>query len=499
MITRIAFLATVVFAGATFWFAPRPPMTDLAQHAGQVALLHGLLLGHSKWQSLVYINYFTPYLMGTLVAAPLMFVMSAASALKLVLTVAFFAFVAGCVALRRRLDGDPRLDWLFIPGFFGYAYALGFYPFLVAAPIGLLFILLAHRYAERPTWASGVVLFVVDLILFFSHGLVLLFASAIGGLFLLIKVRPVTRLMVAVLPYAAVGLCVVAYALIGMRVEGTASGDVLGITGWDPNQLNFAALSIGWPMGSIEIYRLVGPLLLLMAIGPFLLGGARLNRRDPTAFVPLALTLLCWGFMPAWQLLQRFALFLLPFYALIFRAPEPAVHRLVYRFWLPLLCWVALGIHTERVLAFGRESAAFEDVLAAAEPGERALGAVFDPASPAAGQATAYLHFPMWYQADKGGFVDFSFAGFMQEMVRYRPDRMPPLFGTPEWAWNPKGGFDWARDRLSVYRYFFVRSTEPLPPGYFPTDGCKPVLVKSSGAWSVFENVNCRADAIKRP
>ena len=79
-IARIAFIVTVAFAGATFWFAPHPPMTDLAQHAGQVALLHDLLLGHSKWQSLIYVNYFTPYLMGTVLAVPLSFVMSATAA-----------------------------------------------------------------------------------------------------------------------------------------------------------------------------------------------------------------------------------------------------------------------------------------------------------------------------------------------------------------------------------------------------------------------------------
>jgi hypothetical protein len=45
---RIAFMATVVFAGATFWFVPRPPMADLAQHAGQVALLHDLWWGQSR-------------------------------------------------------------------------------------------------------------------------------------------------------------------------------------------------------------------------------------------------------------------------------------------------------------------------------------------------------------------------------------------------------------------------------------------------------------------
>ena len=42
-----------------------------------------------------------------------------------------------------------------------------------------------------------------------------------------------------------------------------------------------------------------------------------------------------------------------------------------------------------------------------------------------------------------------------------------------------------------MYRYFFVRSTQPLPPGLFPTGRCAPVLIKSAGDWSVFENVNC--------
>jgi hypothetical protein len=76
---------------------------------------------------------------------------------------------------------------------------------------------------------------------------------------------------------------------------------------------------------------------------------------------------------------------------------------------------------------------------------------------------------------------------------------MPARFGNEDWAWTARSGFDWTRDRAGIYRYFFVRSETPVPAGYFPTDRCKPVLVKSSGAWSVFENVNCRADAISRP
>lgn len=489
---RIAFVGTVVFAGASFWFVQRPPMADLAQHAAQVALLHDLWWGQSKWQSLVYINYFTPYLLGTIIAAPLLFVMSALSAVKLVLTLAYFAFVAACVALRRRLGGDPRLDWLFIPGFFGSSYALGFYPYLVAAPLGVLFILLAHRYATRPTVVSGMMLFGADLVLFFSHGLVMAFASAIGGLFLLLKCRPLLRLVFATLPYAGIGLCAVIYVLVGLHAEGTAANGVVGNSGWNINQLNFAALTIGWPVGNLTIYRQVAPLVLLLLAAPFLLR-ARLNWREPAAFVPLLVTVFFWVFAPAWQLLQRFALFLLPAYALIFRAPEPNVQRKALGILLPLLCWVALGLHTQRLLAFARESASFEDVLAATEPGERALGIMFDSMSVATDHATAYQHFPMWYQAEKGGFVDFSFAGFLQEMVRYRSDRMPSKFGSEDWAWTARSGFDWTCDRAGIYRYFFVRSMEPVPPEYFPTDRCKPVLVKSSGPWSVFENVDCRA------
>ena len=106
-------------------------MIDLAQHAGQVTLWRDLLLGTSKWQSFLYINYFTPYLVGYGLALPLSFVMPVSAALKLLLTIAYCGFVAACVAQRARLGGDRRLDWLFIPGFFGYAYALGFYTTLV--------------------------------------------------------------------------------------------------------------------------------------------------------------------------------------------------------------------------------------------------------------------------------------------------------------------------------------------------------------------------------
>ena len=58
-------------------------------------------------------------------------------------------FVAAAVALRKDFDGDERLDWLLLPGYFGFAFQYGFYTFLVATPVGLLFLRLSRRFAGR--------------------------------------------------------------------------------------------------------------------------------------------------------------------------------------------------------------------------------------------------------------------------------------------------------------------------------------------------------------
>jgi len=212
--------------------------------------------------------------------------------------------------------------------------------------------------------------------------------------------------------------------------------------------------------------------------------------------VPLPDTLLVWIAVPpraqaTSQLDLRIALFVQPFYALIFVPRDTATSR-----WralvLPLVCWIFLAMHVERLRAFAGESAPFEEVLAAAAPAERALAVVFDARSAAAGSEFAYSHWPSWYQTERGGLVDLNFARFLPQIVRYRPGKVPARFSTEDWAQNPAGGFDWERDGASAYRYFFVRHERALPDSFFPAGPCRPVLVKSSGDWSLYENIRCR-------
>jgi hypothetical protein len=494
---RIAFVATAAFAGASFWFAHRLPMVDLPQHAGQVAVWRDLLLGTSPWQSLLSVNYFTPYLAGYGLALLLSFVLPVSAALKLLLMLGYFGFVAACVALRGRLGGDRRLDWLFIPGFFGYAYVWGFYTFLIVAPFGVLFVVLAHRYADRPTPMLGAALLVADVALFFSHGLIFVFASAIGGVFLLLKVRPLVRLVPAALPYVIAGLVCLTYVLVRLRLDAVPVGEELGFMwGWGLSRWSFLVYSVG----AFDTDWIFLPLLLLMLAAPMVLG-ARLNWRDRTALVPFLITLLVAAFVPinamnTGAISTRFALFLLPFYALMFSAPGTATTSALRQLWLPVLCWAFLLVHTDRLLAFAREAAGFEEVLAVTKPGHRALGLILDPESAAASNEAAYHHFPLWYQAENGGLVDFNFSSLQATIVRYRAERMPPV--ATRSAFRLARAFDWTRDDAALYRYFFIRHTAPLPPGYFPAGRCAPTLLKSAGAWSVFENVNCHDGSQQR-
>jgi hypothetical protein len=497
---RLAFLATVVLTGATFWISPRLPMVDLPQHAGQVALWRDLVLGDSKWQALVYINYFTPYLLGYSFAFLLSFIIPVLVAMKLTLTVAFYAFVSVCVLLRRRLDGDPRLDWLFLPWFFGFAYAWGFYTFLIAAPIGVLFICLALRYAQRPTPLQAAILIFAGLTLFFAHGLVFLFANAIGVGFLLVEMprRSPGRMLRSIIPYGVLALCCMSYALIRFPIEkNSASGFVDIHWGSFLDRLKFLAF---FPLGAPKTDPVLAPLRFLFLASPLLLR-ARVNTLDHAVFVPLALTLLVVALVPlgaanTWFLYQRFDMFIVPFYALVFRrsdgnvepTPISTILSRVARLWLPALCWIFLAVHAGRLVAFADESAAFDEVLAAAQPEERALTLVFDPASPATRNPFAYFNFPVWYQAEKRGFVDFNAAWFLPQIVRFRSGREP--VDTTAAGWRAID-FDWTRAHAENYRYFFVRRVGPLPDAFFPVGRCEPQLLKAADSWSVFENVNC--------
>ncbi|OLL31645.1 hypothetical protein BTH42_12010 [Burkholderia sp. SRS-W-2-2016] len=504
----VLFIVTVLYGGALFWIAPRPPMVDLPQHAGQVALLRDLLEHTSRWENLVQINLLTPYLVGYGLALPLSWLMPVDAALKCVLTLAYFAFVASCIGFRRYLRGDPRLDWLFIPGFFGFSFMWGFYTFLVAAPLGILFIWLSHAYASATSFRKGVGMLIAGTALFFCHGLVFLLAAAIGVGFVLVKQRPLARAALALAPFVPLGVLCIVYAwwsrstdpLLGQAVAGIA------VFNWGFDWQRLLALPVYvWGMNKAVVGYL--PLVALMFAAPWVWRD-RINA-DRAVVVPMFAVALVWFFVPGTALktaylYHRFALFLLPAYALMFCAPPsaasgaraaPAVsnsRRIIGRGVQAAIiagCWIFFADQTIRLHRFAVEIAPLDTLLAQTQPEQRALSLIFDRASPAYRSTAAYAHQSVWYQAEQHGFVDLNFATFVPQIVRFRPGMMP--ISPPALEHDP-GSFEWTRDQGRQYRYFFVHKVGPLPANFFANNECEVALVVHEGEWSLYERRKCR-------
>lgn len=506
-VNRLAFLATALYAGAMIWLVPHPPMVDLPQHAGQVALLRDLLLGHSPWQSIVRINYLTPYLIGYGLALPLSFFMPIAAAFKLLLTLSYLAFVYCCCLLRKQLSADDRLDWLFIPGFFGFTYEWGLFTFLVAAPLGLGFTLVSHRYSQNPTPAQGLLLFVAGTLLFFSHGLIFLFFTLIGLLLLLLS-RPLKNISItSLLPYGLLGFLFIVF-LLAAQSDAVFNASASGGTIWGFNWERVGSLVV-YPWGNSRPYLIFAVGGLIMMTAP-LVFGLHINHKQPLAFVPILAVIFVWLAVPdramnTALLYQRFSLFTLPFYALLFSGnqnfrsddPRTGIRQIALcQTAVILICWGFLFQKTSQLLSFAKESQDFDTIMSSIEPNQRALTLVFDPGSKASANAVAYLHYGSWYQAERGGLVDVNFAWFLPQIVRFRQNKVPAI--NTDFSWAPQT-FNWEQHHGEIYRYFFVRHTGPLPVHLFASTGsCQVSLLKSVGTWSVYETQQCTSNAARR-
>jgi hypothetical protein len=508
ILPRVLFIVTVLYGGALFWIAPRPPMVDLPQHAGQVMLLRDLLEHTSQWQNLVQINLLTPYLVGYGLALPFTYLMPIGAALKGVLMLAYFAFVASCIGFRRYLHGDPRLDWLFVPGFFGFAFVWGFYTFLVAAPLGILFIWLTHAYATATSVRKGVWILIAGTALFFCHGLVFLLANAIGVGFVLFKQKPLMRKVLALAPFAPLGVLCIAYALWSRATDPLLGQTVAGIDvfkwGFDLQRLLALPVYV-WGMNKGAAVYL--PLVALMFAAPWLWRD-RINP-DRSVVVPMLAVSVIWFLVPGTALktaylYHRFALFLLPAYALMFCPPQSSasgarhapsgstlgtLRGLGVQAAIIAGCWIFFTDQTIRLHRFAVENAPLDKLLAQTEPGQRALSLIFDRASPAYKSTAAYAHQSVWYQAEQHGFVDLNFATFVPQIVRFRPGMLPlqpPALEHEPW------NFEWKKDNGRQYRYFFVHKVGPLPANFFANNECDVVLVTQEAEWSLYERRNCR-------
>ncbi len=492
---RVLLALTVLAAAGMMWLAPRLPMIDVPQHAAQVALWRDLLLGQSPWSEVVRINLFTPYLIGYGLMLPLSFVFSMEVTTRLVLTLAFLAFVALCMALRRQFGADRRLDWLFVLSFFGMCWKWGFLTFLVSSPVFLLFLLLAARHAQDPGGKRSLMLVLAGTFLLFSHGLLFLAALFLGGLLMLEQVwaHRGEALVARFLPYVVLSVICIGFRLATQQMEGAMQnhGFTYGTPLWQRPLTWLIHITDAEDHDNVGFLQLATAAALCAP----LLYGLRLNRRAPLVLLAGLFAILCIVPANAFEtggLFYRFALFLPPFIAFAFRAPAPMDTASARSFGsgvvLAASCWLVLGMQGSRIAAFAQESKPFETVLAAAQPGKRALALILDEDSPAAVNERAYGHWGLWYQAEKHGFVDFNFAFFPPQVIRFRPDHKAIM---DEEERLSLGQYVWPDRFINQYTYVFVRGSAEKVELVKKMSRCPLAIVANDGLWFLLERGAC--------
>ena len=115
-------------------------MTDLPQHAAQVATWLRWDDGTFPYAEYLWLNWRTSYLVMYLVAEWLSLLVPVATALKLVVSAALLGIPLATSDLLARTGG--RREWALatMPVGYGLAFYMGFVAFVVAAPLALAFV-----------------------------------------------------------------------------------------------------------------------------------------------------------------------------------------------------------------------------------------------------------------------------------------------------------------------------------------------------------------------
>lgn len=467
------------------WLAPHLPMVDLPQHAAQIVAMKQIWAGNDAFTQVFQINWFTPYLLGYLLLFLGSLVMPVEMATQILVSLAVMSVPLITGRLLQAAGGDQRWKWLAIPASYSFAFYWGFLSFMIATPIALLFLMHAIRFARAPTLREGLITAAFSIFLFFCHVIVLCFVSLMALAYIAgVNYRNLRNLVVSSLPFTAPLPLIAVWLVITYTSETSAQQ---GGIAYATTVLDRVYQLIVQPTGYDKLYIfLTAPAFAAVILLPGMCG-ARISRR-PERWLPFLVGLTVYMLIPGDILntgfiAYRLGLYLTPMWLLMW--DEPAVPPKQQFDWLvfPVVVTWAL-VNAGRFTAFARETEDFEQVSAAAAGGTR-IGAMIQANASPLFDTPVYMHYVAWHQADRLGIVDFNFADFYVQTVRYRAD-VGPRIGERN-GWNPRL-FDWDKNGGVRYDYFIVRSSVDLAAQIFKEKASAVELVTRSGPWWLYRN-----------
>jgi hypothetical protein len=197
-----------------------------------------------------------------------------------------------------------------------------------------------------------------------------------------------------------------------------------------------------------------------------ILSGATFSRR-PERWLPLPLAM---------------GIFIMPLWLMAWDAAPKRRAPLDWIAMCVVLAWLLPNVG--RYASFARETESFQRVIAAASPGKR-IGTLMNNDGSALFLPPVYAHFHAWYQATRGGIVDFNFAEFFPQIVHYKQSAPPHI---PEYVVTDIATFNWDTHGGASYDYFLLKSNADMSEALFPGHISQLHLVTHDGSWWLYRN-----------
>lgn len=507
----LAFVVAACVIIAPLASARHPGMTDLPFHAAQASVLAHFDDPDWHFREQFRLQPFVvPYLSHYVIAAALLPVTSAATAIRVSTAILLGLLPAGLATLLRGLHKSPLFALASLPLAYGTLAHWGFISHLGALGLFAMAVGLALQLVERPSRGRQLGLAAVLVVLFCTH--VFRFPFALAGVLgaAIARYPGVRRIRPVLLPVAlGAGLFLAwnavrppAFQFNHLEVHPERMTELFGllVDGFtDPEEGHL-------------VDRWAGVVLLAAAASTVIALVDRTGRRTRRArwdaagrvAVPLACTAVFLGLFLAMPMQMGVWWYVYPreatSAAVLGLAALPALPRRRWLRWPLAAALAAVAIQMSlfvagRYAAIDADAGDFERVLGRIPKAPRLLYLVFDHQGTTTRTSPPYLHQPAYVQAERGGFLSFHFAMWGASPVAYRSPGEPGAVVPPQlpvhWEWYPE--VFRVEEHAAFFDWFLVRRVGS-PDHLFAPDP-RIVPVDHAGEWWLYRRLPAGEEA----
>jgi hypothetical protein len=478
-------LLVAVMASAPAWIVRYPPLQDMPFHLATMQVIHSFhnpYYGFDQHFTLVFgrTQYVLYYIAGSLLA----YVSSIKAANAALICVYLGGTPLAVRSLLRALDKDERGALLIIPLLVNVMFMFGLLPFMFGIPIMFWGLAASVRWFDalktndpRERKRAGIILGVTGVALFYSHIFPFgLFGLGFAAMFPWTRPRLWLRAALPLVPTAGF----VIYWLFFTEAGRLA----LGAVGSKDVPLPLDQNMNGWYGWATNVFKDTTDELWFIAwLGVVVLtllsqGDKETARPEARALVLLPASCFVLYFTtgesrgPVWLFSQRFPILFLMTLVPLFRIPKGT------RGWVVTVAALGVAVGStvnvcKHFIRFQLEEVGdIDDAIAAIPPNQKVAALIFDKFSGVTNWAP-FLHFGSYYQLERGGVVEFTYAGYAHWPFDFKDRAYPPQPGMApgparaRWEWTP----DQIPVRGELYPYYDYVLTRGggfhPPPGTF--------------------------------